>query len=91
MKCRFCGGETKIMQTLLDDRDNTVYRRRKCLKCDKLNYTFEMTEELEENEIKHIMYKLREAKYERKPTKREIDERDKRLKEEFRRFLGGDF
>ena len=89
MKCRFCGGETKVMQTNLDDSDNTVYRRRKCLQCDKLIYTFEMAEELEENEIKHIMYKLREAKYERKPVKRELDERDKRLKEEFRRLLRG--
>lgn len=89
MKCRFCGGETKIMQTILDDSDNTVYRRRKCLECEKLIYTFEMAEDLEENEIKHIMYKLREAKYERKPVKRELDERDKRLKEEFRRLLRG--
>lgn len=89
MICKYCGGETKVMQTNLDDSDNTVYRRRKCLQCDKLIYTFEMAEELEENEIKHIMYKLREAKYERKPVKRELDERDKRLKEEFRSLLRG--
>lgn len=89
MKCRFCGGETKIMQTILDDNDNTVYRRRKCLQCEKLIYSFEMAEDLEENEIKHIMYKLREAKYERKTTKKELDERDKRLIEDFNRRLGG--
>ena len=89
MICKYCGGETKIMQTILDDNDNTVYRRRKCLECEKLIYTFEMAEDLEENEIKHIMYKLREAKYERKPVKRELDEKDKRLIEDFNRRLGG--
>lgn len=39
MTCPECGGKTKVMDTVTISEE--VYRRRKCLSCDKLFYTVE--------------------------------------------------
>ena len=41
MKCIYCGGDTKVNNSRLKKRSNTIWRRRKCLQCGNVISTIE--------------------------------------------------
>ena len=41
MKCLKCGGKTMVRRTNQNEKDNEVYRKRKCLECGFKFYTIE--------------------------------------------------
>lgn len=41
MKCIYCGGDTKVNNSRLQKRSNTIWRRRKCLQCGNVISTIE--------------------------------------------------
>lgn len=54
MKCHFCGGETRVVETrdITSDKANTVRRRRYCLQCTR---TFHTTETLYTGPHRHTL------------------------------------
>ena len=45
MKCIFCGfNDSKVIDSRLSDENNSIRRRRECLKCGKRFTTYEMVE-----------------------------------------------
>lgn len=58
MTCPVCGGATLVLDSASDC--DSIYRKRKCKDCDHRFYTIEI--EGDDNEIKNILYQLRESK-----------------------------
>lgn len=46
MHCPSCGGDTKVLDTRLNDSTNSVKRRRECLNCGKRFTTYERVEDV---------------------------------------------
>lgn len=44
MKCPICGSESKVINTRTHRKDNSIYRRRECLKCGKKFTSYEVCE-----------------------------------------------
>lgn len=41
MYCPLCGGKTGVCENVLNDKENEMYRRRKCKECGHKFYTLE--------------------------------------------------
>lgn len=59
MNCPVCNSETKVMDSARGCE--AVYRRRKCLQCDKLIFTVEI--EADAFEVRNTMRKIKESNY----------------------------
>lgn len=59
MTCPICNGDTKVMDTARNEE--AVYRRRKCLLCDRLIFTIEL--EADADEVRNTMKEIKEATY----------------------------
>ena len=65
MTCPVCNAKTKVIDTVTTN--TTVLRRRKCITCDHLFYTEEVTHD----EIKHTFNAIKTDRYDRKPISSE--------------------
>lgn len=43
MKCVVCGGKTYVKDVVRDHEHSEIYRKRRCIECDEVFYTVEMS------------------------------------------------
>lgn len=66
MVCPKCGNEVRVVDTIHNDRDNVIYRVRRCMSCRQNIYTAEIEVELNSTLRQtlteyHRLYKLKRA------------------------------